>query len=208
MWRSNIAVDHRLPGGLVSTTEYLYAKDVNAVYYIDANLPAPQSAFTGVDPRPRVGRHRRVQVPASVGGCVTRINATPGNLVTNAYVLKNTDDGSQWSIAQSLNKAFGFGLSVRGAYSYGRVVQSVGSRIDGGDELLAQLALHQPEHAGSQLVDVVARPPRVRARQLPQGVAGHRHHRRVGLLGSTAEHQYRRRPASATSSPATPTATA
>jgi outer membrane receptor protein involved in Fe transport len=119
VWRSNIAIDHRLPGGLVSTTEYLYAKDVNAVYYIDANLPAAQSAFTGVDPRPRwVGT---ACLPGgNAGGCVTRINATPGNLVTNAYVLKNTNEGSQWSIAQSLNKTFDFGLSVRGAYSYGR----------------------------------------------------------------------------------------
>ena len=31
----------------------MYAKDVNGIYYIDANLPAPQSAFTGVDARPR-----------------------------------------------------------------------------------------------------------------------------------------------------------
>ena len=119
VWRSNIAVDHRLPGGMVSTTEYLFAKDVNAVYYIDANLPAPQSAFTGVDPRPRwVGT--ACSGAGNVGGCVTRINSTPGNVVTNAYVLKNTNVGSQWSIAQSLNKTFRFGLSVRGAYSYAR----------------------------------------------------------------------------------------
>jgi hypothetical protein len=119
VWRSNIAVDRRLPGGLVSTTEYLYAKDVNAVYYIDANLPAAQSAFTGVDPRPRwVGT--ACSAAGNASGCVTRINATPGNLVTNAYVLKNTNVGSQWSFAQSLNKSFRFGLSVRGAYSYGR----------------------------------------------------------------------------------------
>jgi outer membrane receptor protein involved in Fe transport len=119
VWRSNIAVDRKLPGGLISTTEYLYAKDVNAVFYIDANLPAPQSAFTGVDARPRW-----VGTPCSgngnVGGCVTRINATPGNVVTNAYVLKNTDLGHQWMFSESLNKTFGFGLSVRGAYSYGR----------------------------------------------------------------------------------------
>jgi outer membrane receptor protein involved in Fe transport len=119
VWRSNIALDRKLPLGVISTTEYLYAKDVNAVYYIDANLPAPQSAFSGVDPRPRwVGT--ACSGSGNAGGCVTRINATPGNLVTNAYVLKNTDVGSQWSIAESLNKTFQFGLSVRGAYSYGR----------------------------------------------------------------------------------------
>ena len=53
VWRSNVAVDRKLPWGLVSTTEFLYAKDVNGVYYFNANLPAAQSAFAGVDNRPR-----------------------------------------------------------------------------------------------------------------------------------------------------------
>jgi hypothetical protein len=119
VWRSNIALDRKLPGGIISTTEYLYAKDVNAVYYIDANLPAPQSAFAGVDPRPRwVGTP--CAAAGQAGGCVTRINNDTGNQVTNAYVLKNTNEGSQWSIAQSLSKNFRFGLDIRGAYSYGR----------------------------------------------------------------------------------------
>jgi hypothetical protein len=118
VWRSNIAVDRKLTGGVISTTEYLYAKDVNAVSYIDANLPAAQSTFTGVDNRPRwVGTPCAAN--GNVGGCVTRINATPGNVVTNAYVLKNTDLGHQWTISEALQKNFRWGLSLRGAYSYG-----------------------------------------------------------------------------------------
>ena len=53
VWRSNIAVDRRLPGGITGTAEFIYNKDVNGIYYINANLPAAQSAFTGVDNRPR-----------------------------------------------------------------------------------------------------------------------------------------------------------
>jgi outer membrane receptor protein involved in Fe transport len=117
IWRSNIALDRKLPGGVVSTTEYLYAKDINAVYYINANLPAAQSAFSGVDARPRwVGTSCGAP---TAGPCVTRLNNEAGNQVTNAFVLLNTDVGHQWTFSQSFNKNFDFGLSVRGAYSYG-----------------------------------------------------------------------------------------
>jgi hypothetical protein len=105
VWRTNVALDRRLPGGIVSTTEYLYAHDINSVYYIDANLPAPQTAFTGADTRPRWTN--------------SRLNTTPGNFVNNAYVLKNGSSGSSWNIAQSLQRNFRFGLNLRGAYSYG-----------------------------------------------------------------------------------------
>jgi len=118
VWRSNVAVDRRLPGGITSTTEYLYAKDVNGMYYINANLPAAQSAFTGVDARPRwLGTP--CLATGNVGGCVTRINSEPGNVVGVNYVLKNGAEGTTWNIAQSLSKNTRFGLSVRGAYSYG-----------------------------------------------------------------------------------------
>jgi hypothetical protein len=118
VWRSNIAVDRRVFAGMVSTTEYLYAKDVNGMYYINANLPAAQSTFAGVDNRPRyVGTP--CLATGNAGGCVTRINSEPGNVVGVNYVLKNGNDGTSWNFAESLSKTFQFGLSVRGAYSYG-----------------------------------------------------------------------------------------
>ena len=118
VWRSNIAFDYRLPLGLVSTTEYLYAKDVNGIYYINANLPGAQSTFTGVDARPRwVGTP--CAATGQLGGCVSRINNDPGNQVTVNYVLKNGSEGRAWNFAETLTKNTRFGLSVRGAYSYG-----------------------------------------------------------------------------------------
>ena len=72
--RSNLAVDRRLPEGLIGTAEYVYNRDVNGIYYINANLPAPQTAFTGVDARPR--------------WTANRINNAPGNVITSAIVMK------------------------------------------------------------------------------------------------------------------------
>ena len=52
-WRTNIGVDRRLPWGLVGSLDYIYNQDINAPVYINANLPAPTGAYTGVDNRNR-----------------------------------------------------------------------------------------------------------------------------------------------------------
>ena len=119
VWRSNVALDRKLPLGLVSTTELLYAKEVNGIYYIDANLPAAQSRFAGVDARPRWTGEACAALGQASGSCVTRLNNQIGNAVTNNYVLLNDSQGSSWNFAQSLQKNTRFGLTVRGAYSYG-----------------------------------------------------------------------------------------
>ena len=118
VWRNNIAVDYKLPLGIVSTTEYLFAKDVNGIYYINANLPAAQSTFSGVDNRPR-WTGAACAAAGQIGGCLNRINNDPGNQVTVNYVLKNGNEGKSWNFAETLTKNTRFGLSLRGAYSYG-----------------------------------------------------------------------------------------
>jgi hypothetical protein len=107
IWRSNIAVDRRLPWGLVGTAEVLYNRDVNGVYYINANLPAPNTAFQGADNRPRW----------TTGN---RINAN----VANAVVLKNQNEGRSWNVSTSVVKNFGAGF-VRGSYSYAEAKNTV-----------------------------------------------------------------------------------
>ncbi len=106
VWRSNIAVDRRLPWGISGTAEYLYNKDVNGVYYVNANLPEAQASFTGVDARPRWTN--------------TRIHSQ----VQNAIVLKNQNVGDSWNLAFSANKNFHGGF-VKSAYSYGESKNTV-----------------------------------------------------------------------------------
>lgn len=101
LWRSNIAVDQQLPMGLVGTLEFLYNRDVNGIYYINANLPAAQTTFSGADNRPRWTSNR--------------INSN----VSNAIVLKNESDGYSWNFAASVEKPFDKGWFARVGYSYG-----------------------------------------------------------------------------------------
>jgi hypothetical protein len=117
-WRTNIAVDHRLPWDLVATGEYIYNRDINGISYINANLPASQSAFTGVDNRPRwVGT--ACASAGQSGGCVTRLNNNPGNQVTQAIVLGNQNIGRSWNLAASVSRPAKNGFQFKAAYSYG-----------------------------------------------------------------------------------------
>jgi hypothetical protein len=103
VWRSNIAVDRRLPWGFIGTLEGLYGKEVNGPYYINANLPAANSAFTGADKRPRW----------TAGN--NRVNSN----VNAAYVISNATTGYSYNLAGSLEKSFTNGFYAKSAYSYG-----------------------------------------------------------------------------------------
>jgi hypothetical protein len=110
IWRSSAAVDIKIPFGLIAGSEFIYNKDVNGIYYINANLATPNSAFTGVDNRPRF---------TSTG--VNRINS----FIQNAIVLKNQNIGKQWNLSFTVERPFSKGLFVKGAYSFGEARNTV-----------------------------------------------------------------------------------
>jgi hypothetical protein len=99
-WRSNLAVDKRLPWGMVGTVEGIYSRDVNGIYYIQANLPAAQTSFVGADNRPR-WTNRQIY-----------------SNVSDNTVLKNESEGYSWSLSAELQKRLKAGF-VKAAYTYG-----------------------------------------------------------------------------------------
>jgi hypothetical protein len=107
IWRNNIAIDQRLPWGLTGTAEFLYDKDINGVYYINANLPAASSSYVGADTRPKYATNK--------------LNSA----VTAAYVLKNQNVGRYWNAAVSLEKAFKDGFYAKAAYSHGEAKNTI-----------------------------------------------------------------------------------
>ncbi len=126
-WRTNIGVDRRIVWGMVATGEFIVNRDVNAPYYINANEPAPSGNYTGVDNRvrwtttaaPGITTVYPSCTTASTATCVNRINNAPGNQVTAAYVIKNTDLNRSWNVSASLTKPMQNGLTFKGGYAYG-----------------------------------------------------------------------------------------
>ena len=104
VWRNDIAIDQKLPYGMVGTLEGLYGRDVNGTYYINANLAPPIGNFTGADTRP-------YYAPGNANRVVSKIS--------NAIVLKNQNVGYSYSLSGSLEKAFSNGFFAKAAYNYG-----------------------------------------------------------------------------------------
>jgi hypothetical protein len=124
IWKSNIAVDQKLPFGFIGTVEYIYNNTIQGLRYIDANLKAPNSSFSGPDTRDRF--------PASglSGGAVNPARFY-NTAVTNVFVLKNTTRGNASSVTVKLERPVSKGLGGMVGYTYGQAydVQSVGSTV-------------------------------------------------------------------------------
>lgn len=103
VWRTDVAIDKRLPWGFIGTLEGLYNTEVNGAYYINANLPEAPTKFTGSD--------QRLRWPAGTN----QINKN----IAAAYVLSNVNTGRSYNISGSLTKSFTNGFFAKSAYSYG-----------------------------------------------------------------------------------------
>lgn len=97
-WTTNFAVDHSLPWDVLGTLEFIYSKDINAIYVRDANLSKPTRYLP--DGRPYYGNG---PLNTSIGG---------------AYVIDNSNEGYNYSITAQLRKNFDFGLSTGISYTY------------------------------------------------------------------------------------------
>ena len=97
-WTTNLAVDHLLPWDLLGTLEFVYSKDINAIYVRDANLSKPTRTLP--DGRPYYGNG---PLNTSIGG---------------AYVIDNSSEGYNYNITAQLRKNFDFGLSTGLSYTY------------------------------------------------------------------------------------------
>jgi Carboxypeptidase regulatory-like domain len=126
VWRSNLAVDQKLPFGMVGTLEWIMTKDINAVLMRDANLAPAVGTLQG-DGRPLYGA-------AGADRAIINNDRRLNGDITQALVLDNTDMGYQWSVTAQLTKTFSSNFQLTTAYTYtdSREINSQGGSTAGG----------------------------------------------------------------------------
>ncbi|MBT9391548.1 carboxypeptidase regulatory-like domain-containing protein [Hymenobacter sp. NST-14] len=115
VWRSNLALDQELPGGVVATLEGIYTKDLNAAIHRNYNLVTPTERAAGADDR--------LIYPAAGPRITPGFTGPDGGfsfLDAGVIVLENTRKGYQYSLTGQLKKDFRNGLYVTTAYTYSR----------------------------------------------------------------------------------------
>ena len=105
-WKTNIAVDQKLPFGFVGTLEGIFSKNINEIFHYNANLPSPVGTLNGTTS----GDNRPLYANTTNG---IRIN----NNVTNAIVLSNTSKGYFYSTTVKLEYPYQKGLWGSIAYT-------------------------------------------------------------------------------------------
>jgi hypothetical protein len=103
--RSNIAVDHELPFGIIGTLEFIYSKSVNEILYQNKNLRAVGT--TSIGGRPIFARD------------VDKV-ATGTSFITDAPYLTNTNKGYQYTFSIQLQKNFADRSWISAYYTYGQ----------------------------------------------------------------------------------------
>ncbi|OWP61748.1 hypothetical protein CDA63_17770 [Hymenobacter amundsenii] len=103
VWRTNLAVDFRLPGDVIATLEGIYSKTLNDIYYRNINLVAPTGRLAGPDQRPFYPSARQVN----------------GKDYTNVLLLDNTSKGYRYNVTGQLQKNFDNGINTSASYTYG-----------------------------------------------------------------------------------------
>ncbi len=104
VWRTNFAVEKKLPGRLTVGVEGIYTKEMTTVYQRNINQAAPVGTLTGPDNRP----------VWSGSNTTRRVNPA----ISEAMVLGNTNQGSSLFLTAQVSKAFNNGFYASASYTF------------------------------------------------------------------------------------------
>ncbi|TWI96670.1 carboxypeptidase family protein [Mucilaginibacter frigoritolerans] len=110
IWRTNLAVDQRLPGGVVATIEGAYTKDINAIY--TENLVLSNGYTTIPGPEGQIRYTSKNTTPAASAATAQDPS------ITGLYYLTNTNQGYSYFVTGQLQKSFSNGLYFNAAYTH------------------------------------------------------------------------------------------
>lgn len=120
-WKSSLAVDAKLPFGVVGTVEAIVNRDLNAAVYRNANLVAPTPLGVNGYPDnrliyPNAATNKFVNPISSAGQPVA--NGAANGTAYNAIVLGNASQGYYFSLTGRLDKQFSNNLFGSLSYTY------------------------------------------------------------------------------------------
>ena len=114
VFRANIALDQRLPYGLVGTIEGLYSKDINQFFIVNRNLLDPAlTDATGRTVYPGV-----LNTNGTVSPEYFDLDLYGPSFSGGVYELRNTDAGYSFSLTGQLRKNFGRNIQASLGYTY------------------------------------------------------------------------------------------
>lgn len=111
--KSSLAVDQKLPADFIVTAEVTYAKDVNAAFFQNINLPSTGTALTGADNRIRYASSQIYPVGGAAAATVNNPN------IGNAIYMTNVNGGYAYTATLQVQKTFR-NLYVNVAYTYAK----------------------------------------------------------------------------------------
>ncbi|MBS1530819.1 MAG: TonB-dependent receptor [Bacteroidetes bacterium] len=134
-FRADVALDQKLPGGIIGTVEFMYSKDLNAVYMQNVALPASGTALVGPDNR--IVYSGTTLFPA-ITDPVTKqnLNTAANPNISDAELMVNTSKGYTYDATIELQKSvreFSFTLAYthsdsRSVNDGGSIAQSIWSQ--------------------------------------------------------------------------------
>lgn len=113
IFRTNLAVERRLPWNLVGTLEFIYSNNLQDIDYQNLNLGPENTNVRLADGRPF---YSEVVENEDGSFSVNRVDASEN--FTNVILLTNTDVGDQWSLTGQLRKEFSDGWFGDISYTY------------------------------------------------------------------------------------------
>ena len=157
VWKTNLAVDQKLPLGFIGTIEGIYNNNLNAVHYYNANLDLPTGKFSGADTRSQFARtDAGVRVNDNVSNGIVLTNKdgsyfksltlkleypySKGVFGSFAWTTSNAKDfmsagsiaSGSWTSARAVNGNNDLSLSTSDFVSPNRLVGMLGYRIEYG----------------------------------------------------------------------------
>ncbi|RZL16847.1 MAG: TonB-dependent receptor, partial [Pedobacter sp.] len=116
-WKSSLAVDAKLPWGIVGTLEGIYGRDLNAAVGVNVNLKDPTVLNIAGYPDNRPFFANSVNARQAVNTTSAGIPSATGTTNITAVKMVNAKGGYNWMATAQLSKQFSQGLGLMVAYT-------------------------------------------------------------------------------------------